>query len=88
MVIVDSEDEGTSSNADDVENKSRKRKLEKGCECVGAKRARSEQEQDDLMIVESEDEGASSSVGEEENRSLKRKFEEKGCECIGAKSVC
>uniref|UniRef100_A0A8C5UGB8 SUMO-activating enzyme subunit 2 n=1 Tax=Malurus cyaneus samueli TaxID=2593467 RepID=A0A8C5UGB8_9PASS len=88
VVIVDSEDEGTSSNADDVENKSRKRKLEKGCECVGAKRVRAEQEQDDLMIVESEDEGASSSIGEEENRSHKRKLEEKGCECVGAKSVC
>lgn len=87
MVIVDSEDEGTSGNADDVENKSRKRKLEKGCECVGAKRSRAEQEQDDLMIVESEDEGAASSLGEE-SRSHKRKLEEKGCECVGAKSVC
>ncbi|XP_056356691.1 SUMO-activating enzyme subunit 2 [Oenanthe melanoleuca] len=88
VVIVDSEDEGTSSNADDVESKSRKRKLEKGCECVGAKRSRAEQEQDDLMIVESEDEGAASSLGEEESRSHKRKLEEKGCECVGAKSVC
>ncbi|KAL2300419.1 hypothetical protein Nmel_012392 [Mimus melanotis] len=69
VVIVDSEDEGTSSNADNVEKKSRKRKLEKGCECVGAKRSHTEQEQDDLMIVESEDEGAASSLGEEESRS-------------------
>ncbi|XP_030138135.4 SUMO-activating enzyme subunit 2 isoform X1 [Taeniopygia guttata] len=90
VVIVDSEDEGTSSNAEDVESRSRKRKLEKGCECAGAKRSRAEQEQDqdDLMIVESEDEGAASSLGEEESRSHKRKLEEKGCECIGAKSMC
>ncbi|XP_064579150.1 SUMO-activating enzyme subunit 2 isoform X2 [Zonotrichia leucophrys gambelii] len=88
VVIVDSEDEGTSSNAADAESRSRKRKLEKGCECGGAKRSRAEQEQDDLMIVESEDEGAASSLGEEESRSHKRKLEEKGCECVGAKSVC
>lgn len=88
VVVVDSEDEGTSGNANDGESRGRKRKLEKGCECTGAKRARAEQEQDDLMIVESEDEGASSSLGQEESRSHKRKLEEKGCECVGAKSVC
>uniref|UniRef100_A0A8C9ERU0 Ubiquitin like modifier activating enzyme 2 n=1 Tax=Pavo cristatus TaxID=9049 RepID=A0A8C9ERU0_PAVCR len=37
LFIIDSEDEGHSSNADDTENKSRKRKLEDK-ECVGTKR--------------------------------------------------
>ncbi|XP_074439018.1 SUMO-activating enzyme subunit 2 isoform X1 [Larus michahellis] len=54
LLIVDSEDEGTSSNADDdMENKSRKRKLEDK-ECVSTKRARTEQteEQDEIIALD------------------------------------
>uniref|UniRef100_A0A8C4XK41 SUMO-activating enzyme subunit 2 n=2 Tax=Falco TaxID=8952 RepID=A0A8C4XK41_FALTI len=54
LLIVDSEDEGTSSNVDDdMEIKSRKRKLEDK-ECVGTKRVRTEQteEQDEIIALD------------------------------------
>lgn len=54
LLIVDSEDEGTSSNVDDdMENKSRKRKLDDK-ECISAKRARSDQteEQDEIIALD------------------------------------
>uniref|UniRef100_A0A8C9ESX2 SUMO-activating enzyme subunit 2 n=1 Tax=Pavo cristatus TaxID=9049 RepID=A0A8C9ESX2_PAVCR len=53
LFIIDSEDEGHSSNADDTENKSRKRKLEDK-ECVGTKRVRMEQteEQDEIIALD------------------------------------
>lgn len=53
LFIIDSEDEGHSSNADDTENKSRKRKLEDK-ECVSTKRVRMEQteEQDEIIALD------------------------------------
>lgn len=54
LLIIDSEDEGTSSNVDDdMENKNRKRKLEDK-ECISTKRARTEQteEQDEIIALD------------------------------------
>uniref|UniRef100_A0A8C6YVE7 SAE2 enzyme n=2 Tax=Nothoprocta perdicaria TaxID=30464 RepID=A0A8C6YVE7_NOTPE len=54
LLIVDSDDEGPSSNIDeDMENKSRKRKLEDK-ECVSTKRVRTEQteEQDEIIALD------------------------------------
>ncbi|OXB61785.1 hypothetical protein ASZ78_004058 [Callipepla squamata] len=53
LYIIDSEDEGHSSNADEAENKSLKRKLEDK-ECVSTKRARMEQteEQDEIIALD------------------------------------
>lgn len=53
LFIIDSEDEGHSGNADDTENKSRKRKLEDK-ECVSTKRVRTEQteEQDEIIALD------------------------------------
>jgi len=53
-LIVDSDDEGTSSNVDDdMENKSRKRKLEDK-ERVSTKRVRTEltEEQDEIIALD------------------------------------
>lgn len=54
LLIIDSEDEGTSSNVDDdMENKNRKRKLEDK-ECISTKRVRTEQteEQDEIIALD------------------------------------
>lgn len=53
LLIIDSEDEGHSSNVVDMEDKSRKRKLEDK-ECISTKRVRIEQteEQDEIIALD------------------------------------
>lgn len=53
VLLIDSEGEGTSGNADDTENKSRKRKLEDK-ECTSTKRVCTEQmeEEDEIIALD------------------------------------